>query len=274
MTMITRCEIDVAMNDLAKTKQLVASLMEFPHYAKITPLGVMAIVQKAKSIGMNPLDALNGGMYFVQGKVELSGQAMLCMIRQQGHSVQIDPKTTQTMAILHGKRKDTGDCWTTTFSVEDAKRANIYKGAWITYPQSMCIWRCVSQLGRYLFSDILKGCYVDGEISNEPQETHPDPIAMSDAVVVEPPKLIITEEQYEVLNDLIGEDEEYRQKLLAFLKGKLNIDSLREMPAEQYKKYLVSAHNNNEKKKKQVSEFVTVEEIAKNEEGKDEDTES
>src|SRR5690349_12328395 len=87
-------QASVALHEVSKTKQLCAELMKTPHYAKLTEPGIFAIVQKANSIGMSPLEALNGGMYFVQGKVEMQGQSMLALIRQHGHSVQIDPKST------------------------------------------------------------------------------------------------------------------------------------------------------------------------------------
>lgn len=161
-------EFDIAFNDLEKTQKLCQSLMKTPHYAKMGEVGIFAIVQKAKSLGMSPLEALNGGLYLVNGKVEMSGQSMLALIRKAGHSVSIDPKSTSTHVVLHGKRCDNGDMWSVSFGIEDAKRAGIYKATWEKYGQIMCIWRCVSMLGRFLFSDIIKGCYVEGEIKESP----------------------------------------------------------------------------------------------------------
>lgn len=159
-------DFDVAFLDLEKTQKLCQNLMKTQHYSKMGEAGIFAIVQKAKTLGMNPLDALNGGLYFVQGKVEMSGQSMLALIRKAGHSVTIDSKSSQTHVIMHGKRCDNGDMWTVSFGVEDAKKAGIYKATWEKYPQTMCIWRCVSMLGRFLFSDVIKGCYVEGEIKD------------------------------------------------------------------------------------------------------------
>jgi hypothetical protein len=161
---IKQDEFEIGFNDLDKVQKMCQSLLKTPHYAKMGDAGVFAIVQKAKTLGMNPLDALNGGLYFVSGKVEMSGQAMMALIRKAGHSIRLDPQSTTTSVIMHGKRCDNGDEWRVSFSIEDAKRAGIYKSTWEKYPQTMCIWRCVSMLGRFLFSDVLKGAYVEGEI--------------------------------------------------------------------------------------------------------------
>lgn len=165
---VQKDSLDLAIHDLEKTRRLCHELMKTPHYAKMGDAGIFAITEKAKQIGMSPLEALNGGMYFVNGKVEMQGAAMLALIRKHGHSVVMDPKSTNTSVVMHGKRADNGDTWTVSFSIQDAKTAGIYKNVWEKYPQDMCCWRCVSKLGRFLFSDILKGCYVVGEISDAP----------------------------------------------------------------------------------------------------------
>lgn len=142
-------------------------LMKMPHFQKMGKEGIFAIIAKAKSLNVDPLDALNGGLYFVQGKVEMSSNMMNQLIRLCGHSVSKDPKSDDTKCILHGKRKDTGDIWSESFSIDEAKRAGIYKeaGPWGKYPRDMLFARALSRLARQLFADVIKGCYVEGEIS-------------------------------------------------------------------------------------------------------------
>jgi len=53
---------DLVLQDIENTQRLCASLMKTPHYAKMGEVGIFAIVQKARSVGMSPLDALNGGI--------------------------------------------------------------------------------------------------------------------------------------------------------------------------------------------------------------------
>src|SRR5258708_543929 len=158
---------DLILSDIDKMQGVAKKLMLSKHYQKMGEEGIFAIIQKAKSIGINPLEALNGGMYYVQGKVEMQGQQMLSLIRAQGHSITMDPKSTDTKVFMHGRRKDNGDTWSVDFGIEDAKKAGIFRGQWEKYPKVMCMWRCVSMLSRFLFSDILKGVYIKGEIKAE-----------------------------------------------------------------------------------------------------------
>lgn len=162
------------MNDFDKSlaildtfDQKCVQLMKMPHFQKMGKEGIFAVIAKAKSLNVDPLDALNGGLYFVQGKVEMASALMNQLIRSCGHSVSKDPKSDDTKCILHGKRKDTGDIWTESFSIDEAKRAGIYKeaGPWGKYPRDMLFARALSRLARQLFADVIKGCYVEGEIS-------------------------------------------------------------------------------------------------------------
>ena len=121
---------DDTIRELENTQKLCHILMKTPHYAKMGEVGIYAVVNKAKAMGISPLDALNGGMYFVQGKVEMSGQSMLALIRAKGHSVSMDPKSTDTKVIMFGKRCDNGDSWRAEFSTEDAKKQGIFRNQW------------------------------------------------------------------------------------------------------------------------------------------------
>lgn len=141
-------------------------LMKAPHYAKMGQDGIFAIVQCARSLGMNPLQALNGGLYYLNGKVGMSAEMMTAMIRKAGHSIVVDPKTCDEVCVLHGKRADNGDTCTVTFSLADAKKAGIYKNTWEKYPGDMCFARAVSKLKRRLFSDIAMNVYERGEVED------------------------------------------------------------------------------------------------------------
>jgi len=164
MNEMTKKEENTTVALVQETRELCHILMQTPHYKKMGAEGIFAIVQKAKAIGVDPLDALNGGFYFVQGKVELTSTMMNDLIRRKGHSITKDKKSDDKICILHGKRADTGDTWCESFSIEDAKQAGIYRNQWLKYPKDMLFARALSRLARQLFPDVIKGCYVDGEI--------------------------------------------------------------------------------------------------------------
>lgn len=226
---------DLVLQDIENTQKLCSALMKTPHYAKMGEVGIFAVVQKARSVGMNPLDALNGGMYFVQGKVEMSGQSMLALIRSHGHSVSMDPKFTDEKVIMYGKRADNGDSWRVEFSVEDAKKQGIYRNQWEKMPKVMCMWRCVSQLGRFLFSDILKGVYVQGEISESIPFNAPVNMNISTEEVLEGKiEQSITENQALELAEIISEcAPDYQKKIDEYLKSQ-GYDKIIQLPYQAF----------------------------------------
>ncbi len=148
---------DSMLMDIENMQKMANKLMQSKHYQAMGEAGIFAIVQKAKSLGINPLEALNGSLFYVNGKVGMSTEMMACLIRQAGHSVCKDAKSDNSVCILHGKRRDTGDTWTVRFSMEDAKRAGLDKNMYLKYPGVMIYNRCMSMLARQLFPDVIKG---------------------------------------------------------------------------------------------------------------------
>lgn len=260
-------EFSKSMMEIEQTQKMVTALMRTPHYAKLGEVGVFTVVQKAKSIGLSPLDALNGGMYFVNGKVELSANTMNYMIRSKGHSITKDTRSTKDCCVLNGKRCDNGDTWSASFSIQEAKNAGIYKNTWEKYPDDMLFARALTRLGRQLFPDVLKGCYVEGEISSAMDAEWSDKKESSYNMKYSPPfieqvkppmieqqkKPIISKEQFDVLDDLIGEDTEYRNKVLKHLL-QMGIKSMDELPYDLYEKALSGARLNNDLNMKLIKE--------------------
>lgn len=220
-------DFDKSMVDLEQTHKMCAQLMKTPHFARMGEAGIYTILQKARSIGLNPLDALQGGMYFVQGKVELSANTMNFLIRRAGHSITKDEASTPDCCILRGKRTDTGDTWTASFSIAEAKRAGIFKATWEKYPEDMLFARALTRLARQLFPDVIRGCYVEGEIRDAYE---------ADKVRVEEPAVqeLISKDQASDLFFLFNEcTKEDQAKAMGFLK-KFNVgEGLEGLPLSQ-----------------------------------------
>lgn len=217
---------------LEGTQKLCQALMKTPHYAKMGQEGIFAIVAKARSLNIDPLDALNGGLYCVQGRVEMSSNMMNQLIRMQGHSITKDPKSDDTICILHGKRADNADTWTESFSISEAKRSGIYKeqGPWGKYPRDMLFARALSRLARQLFPDVIKGCYVEGEIS-QAFEAQRAPTSMP---VEQPKEPVITEEQVQYLMESFQIVPEYKEQVCKFLSSSFKINSFKELPIKLF----------------------------------------
>lgn len=191
---------------LSKTKFFVNKNMGYQD--------VFLILMKAKLLGIPEFDALNGDLYAVKGKVEMTSQSMNLLIRQAGHSILKDSKSDNEQCTLQGTRKDTGDTMTTTFTIADAKKAGIYKGAWIGYPQAMLFARALSMLARQLFPDVIRGCYVQGEISGDDLITA-DFEEMKETEIVEDTTDCISEEQIAEIVNLTNGYDHIKDRILA-----------------------------------------------------------
>lgn len=128
--------------------------------------GVMMIMLSARELGIPPMQALNGGINIIQGKVEISARMMSALIRKAGHQITVK-ECTPTHCLLIGKRCDTMETQTSSFSLAEAQQAGLVKpgGSWAKWPKDMCFARALSRLARQLFSDVIGIGYVEGEIS-------------------------------------------------------------------------------------------------------------
>lgn len=238
MTVAIRDDFDSALIDLEKSKKLCEQLMKTPHYSKLGEVGIFTIIQKAKSTGLNVIEALNGGMYFVNGKVELTSNTMNYLIRAKGHSITKDSRSDKNVCILHGKRIDNGDTWTSSFSIEEAKMAGIYKNAWEKYPQRMLFARALSILARELFPDVIKGCYVEGEISHSTMDLHSHNEPITEILMENKPEVDSVEIDY--LVSILDLDVEYKEKILKRIAA-LGFKSFYDIPRKLYDTILQSS---------------------------------
>lgn len=128
--------------------------------------GVMMIMLAARELGIPPMQALNGGLNIINGKVEVSAGMMSALIRRAGHTIGTKEETP-TKCTLYGKRIDNGQEEEASFTLEEAKAAGLIKsgGAWTKCPPDMLWNRALSRLKRRLFSDVIGVGYIQGEVS-------------------------------------------------------------------------------------------------------------
>jgi len=125
---------------------------------------ILMILLAAQDLGIKPTVALNGGIWNIQGKIEISARLMTAMIRQRGHSIKIK-QCDANGCILVGQRLDNGDIIEASFSIQDAQKAGLAgRDVWKKYTEDMLYARCLSRLARRLFADVIGTAYVEGEI--------------------------------------------------------------------------------------------------------------
>lgn len=248
--LVTQDDFTKQLNELQEIQSTCTRLLQTKHYASIGEAGIHAILARSKALGIHPFEALNGGFHCINGKVGMSTEMMNALVRQKGHSISKDPKSTNECIILHGKRADNGDTWTCSFSKDDAIAAGLWGGpTWKKYPAVMLYNRCMSMLFRQLFPDLSMGAgYVEDELreitrTGEYQKNLP--VAEVEVktpkvtkVDVKPAKVIdqtpISEEKCEEISSILEEQtDEFVAKVWKWLNS-LGITSISELTEDIY----------------------------------------
>lgn len=265
LALATQAEDDFSkkLKELDLIQDTCKKLLQTKHYQNLGEAGIHAIIARSKSLGIHPFEALNGGFHCINGKVGMSTEMMAALVRQRGHSIIKDPKSTNECVILHGKRADTGDTWTCSFSKEDAIAAGLWTTAtWKKYPGIMLYNRCMSMLFRQLFPDLSLGAgYVEDELKeitktgdyslNHSFDPAQLPLAESE---VQPKKeekkreikdkTPISEEQVKCLNYFFQGYDAYKETIMKALDKKYDIKSIETIPVEIYDELLKVVKDN------------------------------
>lgn len=149
------------------------------------PHEVLACILTGAELGLGPMQSLRM-INVIDGRPAASAELMRALVNRAGHRISV-VEAAQDHVTLYGQRRDTMSDATVTWTVEDAKRAQLWgKGAWTTYPRSMLLARATSELCRQIFSDVVAGLYTEEETASieghvwEPEGELVDPVSGSD----------------------------------------------------------------------------------------------
>lgn len=191
--------------------------------------GILSIMLLARELDIPLMQAISGGIWNIQGKVEMSAHMMNMKIRKAGHDIEIISNNER--CTIKGKRKDTGREHTSEFTIKDAEIAGLAsKTVWKQYPKRMLFNRCLSDIARVLFPDVIGNCYVEGEIKesievenyDKKQKNHqpisPENLEVADVQISTPSiqEEEICSEEVQLLIEALGSDMERLEKLLSF----------------------------------------------------------
>jgi len=140
---------------------------------------ILAIFLTARSLDIDPMLAINGGISCIQGRTMLSSSLMNMLIRRQGHSIQ---KKIGNSEIVHliGKRRDNGDTMESIFTMKMAENAGLTKNAvYAKFPERMLFNRALSNLAKDLFPDCIGNSLCEGEIIDITPEVKEEKVALS-----------------------------------------------------------------------------------------------
>lgn len=196
---------------------------------------IFMVMLAARELGISPMLALNGGIWNIQGKIEISARLMNSMIRRGGNTLEI--KSTATECTITGKRADTGQEHSETFTWAMAEKAGLIKSnVWQKYPEDMLYNRCMSRIARRLFPDVIGTAYVEGEIREALNEKDlPQAECEEITQSVEPKCDKITQEQLDTFLELAKQaDDICIGNMCKYLESKWNVTHYAEMTPEAF----------------------------------------
>lgn len=143
---------------------------------------VIVVCWAGRELGLTMMQSLRG-LYPIEGKASMYTNLMEALVRKSGTCEYIKyeyipNRENADKVIAEGKRKDTGQVLSESFSLTEAKRIPYYydktkqkmfylidKHNWKAYPADMLKARAISRLCRELWSDVLYGWYSPEELN-------------------------------------------------------------------------------------------------------------
>lgn len=137
------------------------------------PDEIMAALAYGHELGLGPMQSLQS-FDVIQGKPTLKPETMRALIRAAGHTL-VRTEATNERVTWYGKRRDTGDEETVTFTIDDAQMMGLLgKDNWRKMPRAMLSARGMAEIGRSLFSDVLMGASYTPEEMGDTTATEPE----------------------------------------------------------------------------------------------------
>ncbi len=144
------------------------------------PDEVLAVVMYGAELGIGPMQALQQ-INFIAGKPSAAAELLRALVMREGHQFIITGDTAK--AVARCKRKEWDEWQETSFTMDDAHRANLGGGdGWKKYPDQMLSARVTSKACRMWFSDVIAGMsYTPEEVTefaapaNQPRERKSSP---------------------------------------------------------------------------------------------------
>ena len=127
---------------------------------------VIVSILAGAELGMPPMASIRG-VHVVSGKPVLAAETMMGIVLGSGlaeYFAQVEASATSV--TFETKRKGSPVPQRCTWTIEDAKRAGIYKNTWLAYPRQMLAARAKAELARSAYPDVCAGVYDPDEVAN------------------------------------------------------------------------------------------------------------
>lgn len=196
----------------------------FNHLGNVTQ--AVAVIEFGREIGIQPMQSLQS-MAVIKGKIAMTSQLMLALVKKQGCDVEIIKQTNEECVInfIRDDKKNK-----VTFTFEEAKQlgaASDGKGGikdnYKKQPANMLFWRVVGKGIRYYAPDLLLKVYSIEELT-EGRATTVDELGESDRTIED----WGTKEGYDKVREFINDPRIEERNKAVLIKG-INADSTEEM---------------------------------------------
>lgn len=158
--------------EVAKLADFIAGTDFVPKDLRGKPAAVAAAILYGREIGLPPMTALEG-IAMIEGRPSLYAETIRAQILAAGHELVIQEKSASKCVIL-GRRKGETEWHMVTWTMEDARRANLLRpsksgkpSGWQTYPRAMLLARATTELARDKFADVTHGMRSAEELMDE-----------------------------------------------------------------------------------------------------------
>ena len=146
-------ELREPAGELAK---ILANTEFVPKSLRGNPPAIAACILYGDEVGLGPMQSL-AKIAVIDGKPALMAEAQRALILAAGHDLWVEEATT-TKVTVAGRRRDSEQTSRCTWTMDDAKRANLAgKQNWRTYPRAMLLARASAELARAVFADAIGG---------------------------------------------------------------------------------------------------------------------
>lgn len=149
------------MNDLVALQSISKELAQSRLHAHRNPADVLFVISVGETLRLNAATALMN-IYNVNGMPTMKADLKLALAKRHPEyaGCEIDANTERCIVKMKRRNKNgTEEAITSTFTIEDAKRAGLFpkKDNWRMYPQRMLRARAISYAVNDLFPDIVFG---------------------------------------------------------------------------------------------------------------------
>jgi len=132
------------------------------------PAEVLQILQMGSELGLKPMQSINS-INVIQGKPTISSQLMIALIRQNCPNsfikIEEDIEKKIVKCTMARDKSEIDQAYTASWNMDKAKAMGMdKKDNYLKQPMTMLKWRAVSEAARFVFPDIIMGCYTPEEL--------------------------------------------------------------------------------------------------------------